>query len=99
MRSDITGACAPLGSVPLVGLGTCGETAEPAAKPCLADSFSRKTALHVEGARLHAGKTELSGIEVTADPIAESALVIPTGYDEYRMTIYFHSHLSRLGHE
>ena len=84
-----------MGSVPLVGLSTCGETAEPIAKPCLADSFHRETALHVERARLHAGKTELPSIVVTADPVAESVLVILTRDDDDGMTIHFnHIHLS-----
>ena len=43
----------------------------------------------MEGAGLHAGKTELSSIEIAADPIAESALVTLTRDDEYRMTMYF----------
>ena len=90
MRSDITGAYAPFGSVPLVGLSTCWKTAEPVAKPCLADSFHRETALRVEGARLHTGKTELPGVEVTAHPIAESVLVLLTRDDDDSVTIYFH---------
>ena len=90
MRSDKTGACAPSGSVPLVGLSTCGEASEPFAKPCFADPLHRETALHVEGAWLHGGKTELSTIEITADPIAGPALAILTRDDEDRVTIYFH---------
>ena len=81
-------------SVPLVGLSTYWETAEPIAKPCLADSLHGETALHVYGARLHGGKPELSAIEITADPITESALVTLTRDDEYRMFIYLHIYLS-----
>ena len=47
----------------------------------------------MEGAGLHAGKPEFSGIEVTADPIAESALVISRDDDD-SVTVYFHNHLS-----
>ena len=83
-----------MGSVPLVGLSTCGEATEPVATPRFADSFYRETTLPVEGARLHGGKPELSGIEVTADPITESALAILTRDDEDCMTIQFHIYLS-----
>ena len=88
MHSDKTGACAPFGSVPLVGLSTCGEAVDPIAKPFLANPFYRETALHVEGAWLHAGKPELPSIKITANPIAASVLVLLTRDDEYRMTIY-----------
>ena len=77
-----------MGSVPLVGLSTCGEATEPVAKPRFADSFYRETTLPVEGAWLHAGKPELSGIVITADPITESALAILTRDDENSMTMY-----------
>ena len=76
-----------MGSVPLVGLSTYWETAEPIAKPCFADSFNRETALPVEGAWLHGGKPELSVIKVAADPITESALVTLTRDDENSVTI------------
>ena len=51
------------------------------------DSFHRETALHVEGAWLHGGKPELSTIEITADPIAGSALAILTRDDEDCVTM------------
>ena len=83
-----------MGSVSLVGLSTCGETAEPVAKPSFADSLHRETALHVEGTWLHGGKPELPVIKITANPIAGSALVTLTRDDEDSVTIYFHNHLS-----
>ena len=76
-------------SVPLVGLSTCGETAEPVAKPCFANSLRRETALHVYGAWFHGGKPELSAMEITTDPVTGSVLAIPARDDEYCMTMNF----------